>query len=127
MINCSVDQIYDFSNEITRAIDYCHFNMSGFDEIFRLIEDKCNTLRLAGDNAFSQVNNSISKANYAITVNKREISSGFFAEHSTCLGQHKSSQTFCASSLQRRLCLLDRRSSFNPTRIVRARGLNCLT
>jgi ElaB/YqjD/DUF883 family membrane-anchored ribosome-binding protein len=75
VINCSVDQIYDFSNEITRAIDYCHFNMSGFDEIFRLIEDKCNTLRLAGDNAFSQVNNSISKANYAITVNKREISS----------------------------------------------------
>lgn len=75
MINCSVDQIYEFAAETNRLKDFCFFNMNGFDEAYNLIYEKCNTLRLAGEGAFSSIQASISKAHYAIHVNENEIKS----------------------------------------------------
>ena len=75
MINCSADQIYEFATEATRLKDFCFFNMSGFDEAYSLIYEKCNTLRLAGERAFSAIQTSISKAHYAVHVNENEIKS----------------------------------------------------
>ena len=75
MINCSADQIYNFVNEISYFRDYCNSNLSDFEQIYSLIRDKCNTLRMIGENTFSKIHSSISKASYSIHLNECEIKS----------------------------------------------------
>lgn len=73
-INCSKDQISDFSITISKYSDYCFFDMAGFDEAYRIIYDKCDTLKNVASRSLTKLDYYISQANIAITKNKSTIS-----------------------------------------------------